>query len=180
MRLRGAVGLVFAAVLCVAAWNYVGAHRPVAMQLAKDARNEKLSLWAYYRYGLQAGTLLVDLRSLEEEAAALDAMRALLQSAYAHQDARYDKVVLAHRGTAKFLLEGEYFQMLGREYEGQNPADTLRTFAQNVFKLDGTAAYGTWTGGLLGVLTRQLEDLNQFSKDWYLEDEAKVHAARRR
>ncbi|MNU11538.1 hypothetical protein D3C72_2594780 [compost metagenome] len=47
---------------------------------------------------------------------------------------------------------------------------TIRTFPQNVWKLDGTAAYETWTGGMLGVLSKQMEDVNQFAKDWFIAD----------
>jgi hypothetical protein len=46
----------------------------------------------------------------------------------------------------------------------------MRTFSENVFKLDGTAAYPKWTGGLLGVLSKELGQFNEFHKAWYIED----------
>jgi len=56
---------------------------------------------------------------------------------------------------------------------------TIRTFPQNVRKLDGTPAYETWSGGMLGVLSRQREDVNQFARDWFIADLAKQEGAKR-
>jgi hypothetical protein len=179
MTRAGWVGAVCALALCVAGWNYLGAHRPVAERLAQDSRNEKITLLAHYQYGLVQGTLVIDLRGFNDNTAAVDVMRALLQSAEAHRATRFNRVVLAYKGTNKFFLDGAYYQMLGQEYESQNPVYTLRTFPENVHKMDGTAAYGTWSGGLLGVLAKQMEDLTQFSKDWYLDDAIKEYAAKR-
>jgi hypothetical protein len=178
MSKRVWLGVLGAVLLTVASWNYFGAHRPVAQRLTQDQRNEKLTLWAYHRYGVVPGTLVVDLRGFRDDAAMVDVMRALIQSAEAHKDSKFERIVLAYKGTSKFLLDGAYFQKVGQEYESQNPVYTLRTFPENVFKLDGSAAYGTWTGGMLGVLGKQMEDLNQFSKDWYLDDALKEHSAR--
>lgn len=142
----------------------------MAQRLAQDERNQKLTFWAYHRFGLQPGTLVLDLRTLQGDAAMIDVMRALLQSAEAHKSTDFDRVVLAYRGSSKFVLDGAYYRKLGQEYESQNPVYTLRTFPENVHKLDGTVAFGTWTGGLLGVVTKQMEDLSRFSKEWYLDD----------
>jgi hypothetical protein len=164
---------VCALALVIGGWNYAGAFQPVSSRLAQDPRNEKVSMWAYHQYGLVPGTLVIDLRQLSGEAANIDIMRALLQSAEAHKDAKFERVILAYKGSSKFYLEGDYFQTLGKEYATQNPGYTLRTFPENVKKLDGTAAYGSWSGGMLGVLARQMEDLAEFSKAWYLDEALK-------
>jgi len=52
----------------------------------------------------------------------------------------------------------------------QNPVYTMRTFPQNVYALDGSPAFETWSGGLLGVLGKQLEDFSEFHKQWYLNE----------
>jgi hypothetical protein len=173
MRKLYGVAPVVVALCAVGLWNYFGAERPIAKRLSQDDRNEKVSVWGYYRYGLVPSTLVVDLRSFTEQAAMVDVLRALLQSAEAHKADRYDRVLLAYKGTPKFQLEGAYFQRLGAEFETQNPVYTMRTLPENVFKLDGSPAYGTWTGGMLGVLNKQMEDLKQFSQEWYLDDALK-------
>ncbi|MFP2608696.1 hypothetical protein, partial [Escherichia marmotae] len=70
----------------------------------------------------------------------------------------------------KFYLKGGYFKTLGQEYGIQNPVYTLRTIPENVYMLNGERAYSVWEGGLLGVMGKQMEDLSDFSKAWYLDD----------
>ena len=61
------------------------------------------------------------------------------------------------------------------EYGIQNPVYTLRSLPQNVYNLDGTQAFSTWTGGLIGVVGKQMEDLSEFHKQWYINDLATCH-----
>ena len=39
-----------------------------------------------------------------------------------------------------------------------------------MYMLNGERAYSVWEGGLLGVMGKQMEDLSDFSKAWYLDD----------
>ena len=155
-------------------------HGPVSRLLAKDERNAKVSVWTYFRYGVQPSVVVFDLRSVDDGAASVDVMRVLLQAASALKDSTFDRVILAHAGEAKFLLEGKFFKQVGEEFGQQNVVYTLRTFPENVYKLDGKAAYGTWTGGVLGVMGKQMEDLNAFSRDWYINDMAREAAKARK
>lgn len=157
-------------IVAVAVWNWVSVSHPVASRLSEDPRNATVSLWAYHQYGLVPSVLVIDLRRVDDQAAPADVLRVLFQSAEGLRDAKFERVVLAHRGSAKLMLDGAYFRKVGIEFKTQNPIYTMRTLPENVYKLDGSAAYGTWTGGLLGVLGKQMEDLSKFSDDWYLRD----------
>lgn len=84
------------------------------------------------------------------------------------KDQSFERVVLSYKGSSKFQLEGSYFHTLGSDYEFQNPAYTLRTLPENVYELDGSPTFGSWTGGLIGVVGKQMEDLNQLHARWYL------------
>lgn len=163
---------VGALVVAVAVWNYASVSNPVASRLSQDARNAKVSLWAYHQYGLVPWVLVVDLRRVDDQAAAADVLRVLFQTAEGLKDAKFERVVLTYRGSAKLMMDGAYFRKVGQEFETQNPIYAMRTLPENIQKLDGSAAYGTWTGGLLGVLSKQMEDLGKFSEDWYLRDVA--------
>ena len=44
------------------------------------------------------------------------------------------------------------------------------TFPENLLKVDGSRAYPTWAGGLLGVSGKQVEDFNDFHRQWWLQD----------
>ena len=158
--------------LALAAWNYVGVYGPVSTKLAEDMRNNKLSIWVHRQYWVSPTTIVFDLRGASEEAAALDVARALFQSAEGLQEHRFERVILAHRGEAKLYLQGEYYQDLGQRFKTENPVYLLRTLPENVHKLDGSKAYGTWTGGILGVMGKQMEDLGTMAEDWYLRDMA--------
>ena len=70
---------------------------------------------------------------------------------------------------AKFVLEGDYFQTLGKEYGTQNPVYTMRTFPEKLYSPDGQRAFGRWSGGLLGIVGKQMEDFTEFHKQWYVE-----------
>ena len=94
----------------------------------------------------------------------------MLQFAEKIKNKQFNKVYLSHKGEDKFYFKGDYYQNLGKEYELQNPVYTLRTMPENVYLLNGEHAYGVWDGGWLGVMNKQMEDLNTFAKDWYLND----------
>lgn len=163
------LGALLTLTTALAAWNIVGVHWPVHQALSADSRNSVVSVAVYRQYALSPTTIVFDVYALDGEAAMTDVTRALFQSAKALSDKRFDKVVLATGGRHKFYLPGDYFQELGISFGIENPMYQLRTLPQNVRNLDGTPAYGTWTGGVLGVLGKQMEDLNSLRDDWLLE-----------
>jgi hypothetical protein len=59
---------------------------------------------------------------------------------------------------------------LGREHGWQNPVYTLRTLPEKLHRPDGSPAYRAWTGGLLGVMARQMQDLTGFCRAWFASD----------
>jgi len=164
----------FVLLASVAAFNYIGVQRPLSEVLKADERNKGIDARAHYQYYVVPSKLVFDLRDISETNSAADVTRALLQFAATQKEKSYAEVALAYRGTPKFKLQGTYFHTLGAEYGTQNPVYTMRTFAENVYQLDGTAAFGTWTGGILGVMSKQMEDFNDFHKQWYITDLSKI------
>jgi len=86
------------------------------------------------------------------------------------KDRKFREVRLAYRGETKFILSGKDFRDIGREYSYQNPVYIVRTFPEKLRTPDGKKAFSTWSGGLLGVLGRQMEDVNELGQRWYLGD----------
>ncbi len=160
---------VLAAAL-VAGFNYFGAMKPLADVVDSDRRNEGVEMTAHYRYFLDPTSLVINVKGLSGENAPVDVFRTLLQFSEKQQDRNYGKVYLQSGGETKFYLDGDYFQTLGQEYESQNPAYTMRTFPSQVYNPDGSKAFGSWTGGLLGVLAKQMQDFTEFHQQWYIED----------
>ena len=102
-----------------------------------------------------------------------DVFRVFLQFSDKVQSQRFTEVELLYKGKLKFRIAGDYFQTLGKEYSFQNPVYTMRSFPENLKNPDGTRAYAEWSGGILGVALKQMEDFNDFHKRWYLEDLSK-------
>ncbi len=59
-------------------------------------------------------------------------------------------------------------RQLGREHGFRSSLYSMRTLPGNVCRLDGTPAYGSWIGIVLGVLNKQTEEFGGFNKEWYL------------
>jgi len=95
--------------------------------------------------------------------------RGLFQSAKAlHLSGRrFDRVVLARSGKPVFAMTGDSFVSLGEELEaGQNPIFLIRTLPEKLHDPDGNPAFGRWEGGWLGVMGKQMEDVNQAARQW--------------
>ena len=125
-------------------------------------------LYGYHDKLVTLGTIRIDLRDVASTNSPADVFRLLLQFSAKQKDKNYDRVILAFRGESRFILKGDYFKSLGMEYGTQNPVYTMRTLSENVYNIDGTPAFDTWTGGLIGVLGKQMEDFTEFHKRWYV------------
>lgn len=169
-RSRGRLALLLLLVLiplAVYGWNYLTLQSKMNEVLEKDPRNNGVEVSVHYKSYVNPSVLVYDLRGISGTNSKLDVMRVLLQFADRVKDKKFDKVELAFRGETKFLLDGDYFQKLGREYSFQNPVYTTNHLPQNVKRPDGTEAFPTWTGGWLGVATKQMQDFNDFHDQWY-------------
>jgi len=165
------VVVVFALLLAsVYSINYFSLGRQLSDVISSDVRNKGITFSAHYKYYVWPSVLVINLNEVSNSNSPADVFRVLLQYSSKIQGKSFDRVLLSYKGKDKFEIEGEYFQTLGREFESQNPIYTLRTFPENLYKLDGTKAYGSWTGGWLGVVSKQMEDFGEFHQDWYIKD----------
>ena len=169
-KIRYLAVLLAVGMLGVAGVNYVLVHRNVQQILTSDERNQGVGIFAHYKYFVLPSELVIDLRKVSGTNSPADVTRVLLQFAQTQKTKTFTSVTLAHQGKPKFVLKGEFFQNLGVEFGTQNPVYTMRTLPENVYHLDGTAAFGTWSGGMLGVLSKQMEDFSDFHKQWYIAD----------
>lgn len=140
-------------------------------EVEKALAGETGAVTPVYRRKLIGGNDIVfDVSSSDGELSMVDMTRRLLKTAEALQNEDYDRVYLANKGREKFYLEGPYFKQLGQERQSQNPVYTIRTMPENVRKLDGSPAFETWTGGLLGVMGGQMEDNAEFHRQWWVNE----------
>ncbi|MBO7928078.1 hypothetical protein J5X91_17735 [Pseudoalteromonas sp. K222D] len=154
----------------VASWNYLTLQKKLSGVLASDPRNEGISVFVHFEWFVNPSIIVFDIRDVQSDKSPLDVSIVLLQLSESLKDNEYHRVVLSFKGRQKFMLEGSYFKETGMEYGIQNPVYTLRSLSQNVYKLDGSQAFSTWTGGFIGVLGKQMEDLTEFHKQWYINE----------
>jgi hypothetical protein len=162
-----ALGLLSAFLLGVWVWNFLTVSSPVRAELSLDSRNGEGALVAHYSGYVDPNNLVLDLRADEASVTCADMSRMLFAAAQALTNIQFHRIFLLRHGQPKFLLDGKFFNDLGVEYRlGQNPIYLMRTLPQNVLNKDGGPAFSTWTGGMLGVLGQQMNDLNRFCDAW--------------
>lgn len=161
---------IIAIILSVVIWNYLTVWKPVSTALATDPRNNVVSVATYHQHLIKPSVLVFDLRSISGETSQLDVMRALFQAAESLQASSFNEVILAYKGTPKFKISGDYFKKMGDEYSWQNPIYLTRSFAENTLTLQDKRAFSTWTGGALGVIARQMDDLKKLHHQWYIDE----------
>jgi hypothetical protein len=160
--------IVVAATITIFTANHILVGSPVSKTLEADSRNSGFTLKARFLRYLQPSTLVLNLTTVDS-AAPVDLLRGLFQSAdVLNRNGRtFEHVILAKEGQAIFSLSGKDFQQLGIEFgNGQNPVYLIRTLPEKLKNPDGSSAYGTWSGGLLGVLQKQMEDVNDATTRW--------------
>jgi hypothetical protein len=148
--------------------DYLTVGKPVAGELATDHRNREYTLIAHQHYRIPTGTLVLNLRSVDSASPA-DLLRGVFQAAevFHRRDRTFEQVVLANQGKAVFLLDGRDFHRLGRERSfGENPIYMMRTFPSQLKRPNGAPAYQSWSGGFLGVMSAEMEDVNQAMRTW--------------
>ena len=159
--LIAACGLVFSA-------NHFLVDRPIQLKLAADSRNTGFSLSAHYGFYLDVSTLVLDLKAVDSASPA-DLFRALMQVAVAtyEDQRRFSSIVLARSGRPVFEIDGAAFTELGSEhFHGENPVYLLRTLPEKLRRPNEGPAFGSWSGGLLGVTAKQMQDLAAAGKEW--------------
>lgn len=166
--MRKVLAIIFILLLSIGSENYFMLQSKVTNKISIDVRNNGIEVYVHYEWYVNPKKLVFDLREVPLDKSAMDVSRVLLQSSEALKDKDFESIILAHNGSEKFMLKGDFFRLTGKEYGTQTPIYTLRTLPQNVYNLDRTKAFPTWTGGMLGVLGKQMEDLSEFNKQWYL------------
>ena len=113
---------------------------------------------------------MFDIRDIGGGNSAASTIGGLIVFAEALSDRSFREVVLAWRGEPRFILSGDDFRQMGREASYENPVYTIRTLPEKLYLPDGRRAFSRWTGGVIGVLGAQMDDVNNFARQWYIAD----------
>ncbi len=151
-------------------FNYNQLQSKMNYVVNNDSRNDGIVVNVHFGGYLQKSILEYNLKSISSNKSKADVFRVFLQFSEEMKENSFKQIYLSFRGNKKFIINGDYFNTLGKEYSFQNPIYIMRTFPENLKKLDGQNAYPEWTGGLLGVSNKQLEDFDDFHNNWYFND----------
>lgn len=173
MKYKKTISIIALSAIAILSTNYLALHRHAAEVISSNTANDGIKVIARYQWLVNPSVVVYDLRDVAGNRSPADVSRALFKFAEKIKDREYKKVVLSYRGSEKFYLDGEYFKVLGNNLAEQNPIYLIRTLPENLHKPDGSKAFDTWTGGLLGVASKQMEDFNNFHRRWYIDDTIK-------
>ena len=76
------------------------------------------------------------------------------------------RVILARNGRKIFYISSADLKPLSDSYANDGRLWAFNHLPERVCTMSGSHKYGEWTGGWLGVLEKQTEDLNEFIYDW--------------
>jgi len=151
-------------------YNETTLQKPLQRVLIADPRNHAVRATAHFDGWIDTRSLVFDLTDVGAETSQMDVFRVLLQYASEQKDHQYQRIILAAYGHKKFVVPGDYFQQLGREYAAQNPVYTIRTFSHHISTIDGAKPFPEPDGGILWILKEEMEQFTDFNKRWYLDD----------
>jgi len=158
------------ALLIVGLWNHLALQAPLGRVLASDERNAGIEARAHFGSYIRPHVLVFDLRRVAEGTREVDTFRVLLQFAAALQDRRFETVRMAHRGTTKLVLDGDYFQRMGREYGDKNPLLFVAGFPRYLRRPNGERVFPQGAHGREDRPYRQLADFWEVYQVWYLTE----------
>lgn len=165
-RFRRSLGVaVLLAVVCV---GYPWFHnRELRAKLQSCETYGVINADAYYRHFYSSDTVVFDLLGAGSPSARrIDPVHLVLQFAGKLDLQSIDTVILARNGEGVFIIESADLRELATSYANGGRPWSFNHFPERVYSMTGQPAFGTWSGGLLGVLGKQLEDLEFFIKRW--------------
>ncbi len=119
------------------------------------------------------GNIVFDVRSCKGDSRLIDPLHLLMQFGYKIKDTRIDHLSIAAGGEEVFRLEKSDLDELAGQYELGARIWAFDHWPERLRKPTGERAYESWSGGFLGVMKAQAEDINEALRAW-LEKAATV------
>ena len=132
-----------------------------------DGRNADVSVIAHGRGWFSLSSMSLDLITARPDVTPLELERSLLEGAAAVKDRHYKTLALARSGREVFVMSGDDFQELGREFgQGVDVVGMIRALPEYLVTVDGHQAFPTREGDELEVSVKELGDAKRFAEDW--------------
>lgn len=122
---------------------------------------------AYYADAFDDGAVVLDLaKSHDSGARRIDCVHLLMQFAGKLDLRMVKKVVLAREGKQVYYVAATDLRELTSSYKAGGEPWAFHNLPERCRTMAGSPAYDTWSGGWLGVLAKQANDLNSFIDAW--------------
>jgi len=188
---KGIVGFVvgFVILIIIGIWFSAGQHNDELQ--AKSSRLEKQRIKArkqqndelqaklnscpsksgifikcYYESLFDEDIIMFDFLDVNGSVRRIDPIHLLLQFGNKITSINYKVLVLANNGEKIFMITKTSLSELSYEYTYGNPIWSLMHLPESLMLPDGSQAFPTWTGGILGVTAKQTEDLIFVISKW--------------
>jgi hypothetical protein len=122
---------------------------------------------AYYEKAFSSDVVVFDLKEeASDTARRIDPVHLLMQFSAKVDLYSIKRIVLAQEGQRIFYIDSSDLRQLANSYDGGGRVWAFNHLPERVCTMSGQKPYGTWTGGWLGVLGEQAEDLNDLIERW--------------
>jgi hypothetical protein len=112
------------------------------------------------------GNVVFDVRSCKGDSRLIDPLHLLMQFGYKLRDDSFHHLSVASAGEEVYRLEKPDLDELSRQYELGARIWAFDHWPERLRKPSGERAFGSWSGGFLGVMRAQAEDLNEALRTW--------------
>ena len=112
------------------------------------------------------GNIVFDVRSCKRDSRLIDSLHLLLQFGHKIKDEGFTHLSIASAGEEVYRLEEADLNELAYQYELGARIWAFDNWPERLRKPTGERAFGSWTGGSIGVAMRRMEDLNEALKTW--------------
>jgi len=142
-------------------------HSDLRKKLDACESNGVVKANVYYAGAFATDTVVFDLKDGGSSGARrIDPVHLLMQFAGKLNLNLIDRIVLARNGKEVFYVSGSDLSKPADSYEGGGRVWAFNNLPERVRTMSGSQPYGEWTGGFLGVLKEQSEDVNEFIEEW--------------
>lgn len=155
-----------AALLCVIALYSWGRSQGLRDELKRCASYGIVNVSVYYRGYLSTRDVVFDFQAREAKGRRIDPVHLLMQFASRIHLSGLGNVYLARDGVEHFRIYPSALDELASSYENGGRIWAFNNLPAAVRRIDGSQAFGEWTGGWLGVVKGQVEDLDSFLEQW--------------
>jgi hypothetical protein len=112
------------------------------------------------------GNIVFDVRSCKGDCRLIDPLHLLMQFGFKIKDEGFSHLLLASAGEEVYRLEKSDLDELARQYDLGARIWAFDHWSERLRKPTGERAFGSWSGGVLGVTLGQTKDLSEALKAW--------------